>query len=158
MAKVTCETLVEGGNATTGPPIGPTLGSTGVNLQQVVNKINEMTKQFSGIKVPIKIVVDQETKEFDIDVGVPPTSALIMNKIKISKGSGDTPTTIVGNMTLDQVVEVANAIKDRTSALNLKNTTLSVLGTTLSMGITIEDESPKEIIKKVRNGDFNDKF
>ena len=44
MAKVTCETLVEGGNATTGPPIGPTLGSTGVNLQQVVDKINKMNR------------------------------------------------------------------------------------------------------------------
>ena len=56
MAKVTCEALVEGGKASAGPPIGSSLGSTGVNLHQVVTQINEQTKQFEGLKVPIKII------------------------------------------------------------------------------------------------------
>ena len=66
--------LVTGGEASAGPPLGPALGPIGVNVLQVVNMINEKTKDFLGMKVPVKVEVDTETKKFTVEVGVPPTA------------------------------------------------------------------------------------
>ncbi len=105
--KITVEALVEGGKASGGPPIGPALGPTGVNIFQVVQKINEVTQPFAGLKVPVKIIVDQETKEFEVEVGTPPTSALILKEIGQAKGSGEPNTKIIGNLTIEQIKSIA---------------------------------------------------
>lgn len=87
------EALVPGGKASAGPPLGPALGPLGVNVAQVVAKINEQTKDLNGMQVPVKVIVKSRT-EFEIEVGTPPTSALIIREIGVEKGSGDK--TIVG--------------------------------------------------------------
>ena len=56
----TVEAMVEGGKATAGPPLGPALGPKGVNIGQVVAKINEKTKAFTGMKVPVKVIINDE--------------------------------------------------------------------------------------------------
>ncbi|MCJ7490482.1 MAG: 50S ribosomal protein L11, partial [Thermoplasmata archaeon] len=63
------EVLVDGGKATPGPPLGPALGPLGVNVIQVVGAINEKTKAFAGMKVPVTLTIDPKTKEFEIKVG-----------------------------------------------------------------------------------------
>lgn len=65
------EALVNGGQATAGPPLGPALGPLGVNVLAIVNKINEVTQDFSGMKVPVKVSVNTETKEFEVSVVLP---------------------------------------------------------------------------------------
>ena len=70
MAKEKIDVLVEGGKATAAPPLGPALGPLGVNIGEVVGTINEKTKAFAGMKVPVKVTVDSDTKEFDIEVHV----------------------------------------------------------------------------------------
>ncbi|RLF11379.1 MAG: 50S ribosomal protein L11, partial [Thermoprotei archaeon] len=72
--------LVEGGKATAGPPIGPSLGPLGINLPMVVAKINELTSDYAGMRVPVEVIVDVETKEFEVKVGIPTTSALIVKE------------------------------------------------------------------------------
>ena len=64
--------LVDGGKASAGPPLGPALGPLGVNIMQIINTINDKTKQFQGMKVPIKVIIDPKTKNFEIEVGTPP--------------------------------------------------------------------------------------
>jgi len=91
--KKVVEALIEGGKATAGPPLGPALGPLGVNVLAIVNKINELTKPYSGMKVPVKIHVNVDTKEFEVEVGVPTTSALIVKELGIEKGSGNSKTT-----------------------------------------------------------------
>ncbi|MFX0079843.1 MAG: hypothetical protein ACFE8O_11445, partial [Candidatus Hermodarchaeota archaeon] len=109
MAKVVCEALVEGGKASAGPPIAPVLGPTGANLYQIVTRINELTADLKGLKVPVTIVVDDDTKEFEITVGLPPTSALIIKELGVEKGTGATGTEITGDITFDQVLTVVRA-------------------------------------------------
>jgi len=82
------EALVAGGKASAGPPLGPALGPLGVNVAQVVAKINEMTKDLNGMQVPVKVTVKSRT-EFEVEVGTPPTSALILKEAGIDKGCGD---------------------------------------------------------------------
>jgi len=88
--KKVVELLVSGGQANAGPPLGPALGPLGVNVMAIVNKINELTKDYSGMKVPVKVIVDPDTKAFEVTVGTPTASALIVSELKVEKGSGYT--------------------------------------------------------------------
>src|SRR6476660_10056094 len=99
--------LVSGGEASAGPPLGPALGPLGINILQVVNTINEKTKDFPGMKVPVKVEVDSETKQFTIEVGIPPTAALVLKEAGVSKGSGTAGTNYVGNISMDSVIKIA---------------------------------------------------
>ena len=70
------EALVPGGKANPGPPLGPALGPMGVNIKEIVDNINEKTADFNGMQVPVKIIFDDK-KNYTIEIGTPPTSALI---------------------------------------------------------------------------------
>jgi len=74
MGKKTVEALIEGGKTTAAPPLGPALGPLGVNIGQIIADINKKTAGFKGMQVPVKIVVDEDTKEYKISVGTPPCS------------------------------------------------------------------------------------
>ncbi|MBI3035213.1 50S ribosomal protein L11, partial [Candidatus Woesearchaeota archaeon] len=78
MTTQTVEALVEGGKATAAPPLGPALGPLGVNIGQIVSDINKKTSVFNGMQVPVKVIVNMDTKKFEISVGTPPASALIL--------------------------------------------------------------------------------
>src|SRR3989304_4050057 len=94
----TVELLVSGGQATAGPPLGPALGPLGINIMAVVTKINELTHDYAGMKVPVKISVNTEDKTFEVSVGTPTASALLVAELKVEKGS-ETPTTVkVGDL------------------------------------------------------------
>lgn len=151
-SKITIEALVEGGKASGGPPIGPALGPTGVNIFQVVTKINEETQAYAGLKVPVEIIVDQETKQFEIIVGIPPTSALILKEVGAAKGSGEPNSNMVGNVSIDQLKAVAKGKANDLSALTMKTAVMIVSGTCVSMGVTIENKPAKEFQKEVREG------
>jgi large subunit ribosomal protein L11 len=149
---VVVEAMVEGGKASGGPPIGPALGPTGVNIFQVVTKINEVTESFSGLKVPVTITVFPADKTFEIEVGTPPTSALILKEVGAAKGSGEPNEDIVGNLTIDQLKSIAKGKAANISALTLKTAIMVVSGTCISMGVTIEGKMGKEFQKEVREG------
>ncbi|MFQ5758351.1 MAG: 50S ribosomal protein L11 [Candidatus Bathyarchaeia archaeon] len=156
--KKVVETLVSGGQATAGPPLGPALGPLGVNVLAIVNKINEITKKYSGMKVPVKIVIDAETKEFDVSVGTPTTSALIVSELGIEKGSGAPKTEKVGNLSLAQIIQVAKNKGDKLLARSLKAAVKEVLGSCVSMGVTVEDKDPREVQREMDEGKHDELF
>ena len=106
MAKETIDQLVEGGKATAAPPLGPALGPMGVNIGEVVAEINKKTAEFKGMQVPVKIIVDTETKEFNITVGTPPASALIKKEAKIEKGSGNPKADKIADLLIEQIIKI----------------------------------------------------
>lgn len=152
------EALVDGGKATAAPPLGPALGPLGVNIMQVINSINDKTKQFQGMKVPVKIIVDPKTKNFEIEVGTPPASALILKEIKAEKGSGVPSKTKIGNLTVDQAIKIAKMKETNLLGKNLKNRTKEIIGTCTSMGVTVEGKKPTEVIQAINNGEYDSKF
>ncbi len=156
--KQVVEALVSGGAATAGPPLGPALGPLGVNVKQIVDQINEKTKDFKGMRVPVKIIVDVDTKEFEIEVGIPTASALIAKEAGIEKGSSNPGREFVGDLTFDQVVKISRIINQKLEMDDLKKVVLQVIGTCVSMGVTIEGMNPKEVTAKVRNGEYDDKI
>lgn len=149
------EVLVDGGKATPGPPLGPALGPLGVNIVEVLKAINEKTKNFEGMKVPVTLLIDPKTKAYTIEVGTPPTSALILKEIRVEKGSGDAGKTKVGNLTLAQAIKVANMKEDTMQAKSLKTRVLEVIGTCVSMGVTVEGKHPKEMTQDIRAGKYD---
>ncbi len=152
------EVLVEGGNATPGPPLGPALGPLGVNVIQVVNAVNEKTKAFAGMKVPVTLLIDPKTKAFEIKVGTPPTSALIIKELGIEKGSGSPKATKVGNLTVEQVARVAEMKKDSMLGKDERSRFREVLGTCVSMGVTVDGKDPKQVIKEIDEGGYKGLF
>ncbi len=148
----TIDSLVSGGKATGGPPLGPALGPLGVNVVAIVNKINEMTKDFAGMKVPIKVIVDTETKQFNIEVGTPPTAALIVKELGLEKGSGNPKAQKVGNLSWEQVKKISKVKMEQTYAKSVKSAAKELIGVCVSLGITIEGKEPKDIQKEIDNG------
>ncbi len=146
------EALVNGGQANAGPPLGPALGPLGVNVLAIVDKINEITKAYSGMKVPVKISVDTESKEFEVTVGTPTTSALIISELGVEKGSGAPNTEKIGDLSLEQAIRIAKLKSDNILARDLKGAVNEVLGTGVSMGVTVEGKDPREVQKEINEG------
>jgi large subunit ribosomal protein L11 len=156
--KKTVELLINGGQATAGPPLGPALGPLGVNVMMIVNKINEVTKDYAGMKVPVKVTVDPDTKQFDVTVGTPTTSALIVSELKIEKGSATPHSAKVGNLTMEQVLRIAKIKRPEFLAKTLKSATKEVLGSCVSMGVTVDSKDPREIQKEIDSGIHDEIF
>jgi large subunit ribosomal protein L11 len=156
--KKVVELLVSGGQATAGPPLGPALGPLGVNTMAVVNKINELTKDYAGMKVPVKVAVDVENKEFEVSVGTPTASALVVSELKIEKGSGTPNTQKVGNLGMDQVVRIAKIKRAELLAQNLKGAAKEVLGSCISIGVTVEGKDPREVQREIDEGKYEEIF
>lgn len=154
----TIEVLVEGGKANAGPPLGPALGPLGVNVMQVVNAINEKTKHFDGMKVPVKVIVDPKTKSFEIEVGTPPVTALILKELGIEKGSGNPREEKVGNLSMDQVIKIAKMKYGDLLGKDLKRKVKEVIGSCVSIGVNVEGKSPKEVQKEIDEGKYDSKF
>ncbi|MEK6971634.1 MAG: 50S ribosomal protein L11, partial [Thermoproteota archaeon] len=103
----TVSTLVTGGQASAGPPLGPALGPMGVNVMQVISEINEKTKDFEGMRVPVTVSIDPSTKKWEIEVGIPSSAALLLKEAGIQKGSGTSGSNWVADVKFDTIVKVA---------------------------------------------------
>ena len=147
--------LVTGGKANAGPPLGPALAPMGLNVMAIVNDINEKTKEYPGIRVPVKINVQVESKTFTIEVGIPTSSALLAKEAGIEKGSGVPNSEKVGNITMDQLVKIANIKIEQSYATSIKSAIKELLGSCVSMGLTIENKNPDEILKEVNDGQWD---
>jgi large subunit ribosomal protein L11 len=153
----TVEVLVDGGKATAGPPLGPALGPKGVNAAQVVAQINEKTKAFAGMKVPVKVLINDD-KSFEIKIGTPPMSALIKGELGLSSGSGNARTNKVGNLSLDQAKKIADMKQDDLLGADLKARVLEVAGNCVSVGVTIDGKDAKVFQKDVKAGVYDGQF
>jgi large subunit ribosomal protein L11 len=150
--------LVTGGEANAGPPLGPALGPIGVNVLQVVNTINEKTKDFPGMKVPVKVEVDTETKKFTVEVGIPPTAALVAKEAGIPKGSGTAGKDYAGDLSMLSAAKIARMKLDGSYAKDVKGATKEVIGSCVSMGVKVEGKPAKEVFADVNAGKYDELF
>lgn len=147
--------LVEGGAMQPGPALSQKLGPVGINLGQVISKVNEATKDFKGIKVPVELEVDMNTKEFAIQVFSPPTSELIKKEFGIEKASGDQKKIQVANASIEQIISIAKQKLPNLLAKNLKAAVKSIVGTCTSLGILVESKSASEIGHDIDEGKYD---
>ncbi len=158
MAKEKVDVMVSGGKATAAPPLGPALGPLKVNIGDVVNKINEKTKDFAGMQVPVTVEVDTDTKEFTITIGTPPASALIKQEAGIKKGAGNPKTDLVSDLKIEQIIKIAKMKEDALLGKNLKQKVKEICGSCQSMGIMVEGKRAHETIDDINAGVYDAKI
>ena len=156
--KQTISSLVTGGEASAGPPLGPALGPMGVNILEIINAINEKTKEFQGMKIPVSVSVDSDTKKWEIEVGIPSASALLLKEAGIQKGSGTSGTEWVGEVTADMIAKIANVKLETSYASSLKSVAKQIVGTCVSLGIKVEGKTPKEFTAEINEGKWDSKL
>ena len=151
------KTLVDGGKASAGPPLGPALGPLGVPVPKVVQAINEKTKDFNGMKVPITITVDDK-RNFEIEVGTPPTSALIKKELGIAKGPGNPGEEIGGNLEFEQAVKIARMKLDNVLAYDMKGATKEIIGAGVPFNVTVDGKKAKDVQREIDEGKYDEYF
>ena len=149
------EVLVPGGQADPGPPLGPELGPTPVDIQAVVGEINDQTAAFDGTEVPITITYEDDGS-FGIEVGVPPTAELIKDEAGFDTGSGRPREEFVADLSVEQIKQIAEQEQTDLLAYDVKNAAKEVVGTCVSLGVTIEGENPRDFKEKVDAGEYDD--
>ena len=159
MGSITISALIEGGNASLAPPLGPSLSQAKVNVSQVVAEINEKTKSFAGMQVPVKVIIDPANKSYSIEVGLPPTAALIKKEIGIKENVKETPgekgKKVIGNITIAQLKKVAEQKTGVLLSKTVKSQVMEISGTCLSLGVTVEGLNAKDFQKQVKEGKFD---
>jgi large subunit ribosomal protein L11 len=157
-SKVTVKALVTGGKASGGPPIGPAIGPTGINIKDVVDAVNEKTAVFEGLTVPVRIECDATSKEFEIFVETPSTASLLLKEAGLSEGSEFPGDEIIANLEIANIINVAKAKWNTFYDKTFKAAVKTVLGTAHSIGLTIEGEDPRVIQKRVDDGQYDEQI
>ncbi|MFH1326752.1 MAG: 50S ribosomal protein L11 [archaeon] len=147
--------LAEGGNMKPGPTLSQKLGPAGINVNKVIEKVNEATKNFKGLKVPVELDVDSTTKDFTIQVFSPPVSELLKREFAIEKGSGAQKKMYVGNASIEQIISVAKTKFSNLLCKDLKSAVKTVIGTCASLGILIENQSAVDLGHQIAGGKFS---
>jgi large subunit ribosomal protein L11 len=196
--------LIDGGKVTPAPPLGPTLSVFKVNIGKIVQDINEKTKNYEGMKVPVKIIIDDVTKNYKIEIGTPPVSSLIRKELglkiigeekkeevtattegtkgketpekaepakeaPLKEGEPQTEATeekvvekkervIVGNLTIDQCIKIMKMKRDVLLAKDIKKALKEIVASVVSMPLTVEGKNPKEILKEIDEGKYDNKI
>ncbi|HLK97487.1 MAG TPA: 50S ribosomal protein L11 [Hymenobacter sp.] len=132
---------IKGGAANPAPPVGPALGSKGLNIMEFCKQFNARTQDKAGQVCPVLITMYTD-KSFDFVVKTPPVPVLLMDAAKLQSGSKEPNRNKVGSVTWDQVRTIAETKMPDLNAFKVESAMLQVAGTARSMGITISGTSP----------------
>lgn len=130
---------IQAGKASPSPPVGPALGSKGVNIMAFCKEYNAQTAEQEGQIVPVEITI-YEDKSFSFVLRTPPTSELLKSAAGVKKGSGTPPRTVVGSVTQDQVREIANTKLPDLNTSDMDVACRTVQGTARNMGIRVKED------------------
>jgi 50S ribosomal protein L11 len=129
---------IQAGKATPAPPVGPALGSSGVNIMQFVKEFNDRTANQPGMVIPVVITVYQD-KSFEFITKVPPVAALLLKVAKIEKGSGKPQKDKVATVKMEDVKQIAEQKMADLNASTIESAMSMVKGTARSMGIIVSE-------------------
>ncbi|MFB6208751.1 MAG: 50S ribosomal protein L11 [Candidatus Nanohaloarchaea archaeon] len=156
--QTTIETLVEGGSASAGPPLGPELGPLPADVGDVVSEINRKTADFEGMEVPVEVEVDEDTGEFEVEVGKPPVAQLIFDEIGIDGGSGEPNRDKVADMDFETACRIARMKASDLLAMDLRGAVKEVIGSADSAGITVDGKDAYEVQQEIEDGKYDDRI
>ncbi|MBQ1747909.1 MAG: 50S ribosomal protein L11 [Bacteroidales bacterium] len=135
---------IKGGAANPSPPVGPALGSKGVNIMDFCKQFNALTQNRAGKTLPVIITVYTD-KSFTFVVKEPPVAVMIKEAAKIQTGSAESNRKKVGKLTWEQVRKIAEDKMPDLNCFTLKSAMSMVAGTARSMGVTVEGEFPADV-------------
>jgi large subunit ribosomal protein L11 len=132
---------VKGGAANPAPPIGPALGSKGLNIMDFCKQFNARTQDKPGQVLPVLITIYND-KSFDFVIKTPPAAVLILDAAKKQKGSAEPNRNKVGSITWDQIKTIAETKMPDLNAFKIESAMKMIAGTARSMGITVSGQAP----------------
>jgi len=132
--------------------LGPTILQLGLDVKKVIEEINKKTEKFKGMEVKIKLIVDEETKEYEIEIKPPTTTELLLKAVGASKPSGDPMHQKIGDLPFEKIVEIAIMKKPDLLAKSLKAAVKTILSSARSIGITVDGKDPKQVTREVEEG------
>jgi len=132
---------IRGGAANPSPPVGPALGSKGLNIMEFCKQFNARTQEKQGTLLPVLITIYSD-KSFDFVVKTPPAPVLLLNAAKLKKASSEPNRDKVGTVTWDQVKEIAETKMPDLNAFTVESAMKMVAGTARSMGIRVRGKAP----------------
>ena len=147
--------LAEGVAMKPGPALSQKLGPAGVPINNVIQKVNEATKDFKGMKVPVELEINLDTKNIEVKVFSPPVAELLKKEIGIEKGSGMQAKVNVANTSIEQIISIAKTKFPNLLCKDLKSAVKTIAGSCVSLGILIENKSPVEIIEEINSGKYD---
>lgn len=147
---------IKGGEAKPEPPLGPAIADAGLNVAEVIDRINKITEKYRGYILTVKLIIDLDSKNYDIQLELPTITSLLLNIANVSEPSGDPMHKKVGNIKLEDVVKIAILKKPELTAKSLKGAIKTVLGSARSIGITVEGKDPKEVSRDIDRGVYDD--
>ncbi len=147
--------LVDGGGMKPGPALSQKLGPAGININEVITKVNKETEGFKGMKVPVELEIDLGTKKFEVIVFSPPAAELIKKEVGADKGSGLHKKMNIGNLSIEQVISIAKAKKGNLLCRDLKSSVKTILGSCVSLGVLVESKSPIEVQQEIDQGIYD---
>lgn len=162
--KETVDLIVDGGKAGPDATSAQKLGAYKLNIGDVFKKINEKTSEYKGLQVPVKIIIDKDTKDVEISVGVPGTGSLIkkeigLEKAKITEEDKTAGKIVLGSINMEQCVKIAKIKMGDMGVKNLKDATKAVVGTASAMmGVQVEGKPAKEALKELEDGKWDGLF
>lgn len=134
---------IKGGAANPSPPVGPALGSKGLNIMEFCKQFNARTQDKPGVLLPVLITIYSD-KSFDFIIKTPPAPVLLIEASKVKKGSSEPNRNKVGSVTWDQIQQIAETKMPDLNAFKLESAMKMVAGTARSMGITVSGKAPWE--------------
>lgn len=147
--------LADGGAMKPGPALSQKLGPAGIPMNTVLQKINDATKDFSGMKVPVEIDINVNTKEIKVKIFSPPVSGLLKKEAGIETASGLQKKYYAGNLSIEQVISVAKTKMPNLLCKDLMASVKSVVGSCVSLGLLIENKPSKEIMRDIEDGKYD---
>ena len=132
---------IRGGAANPSPPVGPALGSKGLNIMEFCKQFNARTQEKQGQLLPVVVTIYKD-KSFDFVIKTPPAAVLLLEKSKQKKGSAEPNRIKVGSVTWDQVKEIAELKMTDLNAFKVESAMRMVAGTARSMGLRVKGTAP----------------
>ena len=150
--------IVDGGKMAPGPAVAQQLGPLGINIGKVISDVNEATKGFAGMKVPIELDVDPKSKTFKVKVFSPPVAELIKKEIAAEKGSGEPKKFKVGNISFERIISIAKTKMPNLLAKDMKKAVKLIVGSCVSLGVLIDSKEAKGVEKEIDSGVYDNEI
>ncbi|MBI1972699.1 50S ribosomal protein L11 [Candidatus Woesearchaeota archaeon] len=147
--------MVEGGAAKADASLSQKLGPLKINIPDVLKKVNEKTSAFKGMKIPVKLFVNTQTKDVEIQVGTPPVSELLKHELKLEKGSGTPNKEKLANIAIEQLIKIAKMKQDAMLERTLKDAVKTIAGSCNSLGILVEGTDSHAFTMDVNGGKYD---
>ena len=147
--------LVDGGSMKPGPAIAQKLGPAGINIGKFIGDINDATKEFSGIKVPVTVDINTKTKTYKIEVSSPSVAEMLKKEFALEKGSGQPHKLKMANAAIEQLIKIAKMKESGMLIRDFKAALKSVVGSCISLGILVESKDPKLVTKEINKGVYD---